>query len=261
MWVKFSSTTFVITMTRKKLRKIFSFKRLFLTIIVLWTSSLVFFFSAPDWSQLQLTRAYNYLTNKKFIKSKPLYTCLEEQTHAWQMMDSTEQYLEQSFEKGIGKNIRFQRDIQPYLENGKLVGIEPTTTYSLDTMWYSYCVAVPETKQFLDTLGSRFQKKLTNTNLAHTKLLVTSLFRTESSVKRLLTFNRNAIKNSAHLHGTTFDVSYVTYDFNRELSGFEVDYLKEILALTLFELRCEKKCWVTYEIFQTCFHVVTSGKI
>ena len=60
----------------------------------------------------------------------------------------------------------------------------------------------------------------------------------------------------AHLHGTTFDLSYATYDFKRPVTPEEADYLKEILAVTLFELRREKKCWVTYEIFQTCFHIV-----
>lgn len=100
--------------------------------------------------------------------------------------------------------------------------------------------------------------RLTNTSLANAKFELTSLLRTEHSLKRLRRINRNATKNSTHLHGTTIDIAYDTFhdSHNQSFSNEVVNYLKEQLAATLIDMRNEKKCWVLYERFQPCFHVV-----
>jgi hypothetical protein len=223
-----------------------------------WALALAVFFSDPSWTTQQLTNCYNWATGND-LRFKPQLTpvtCTAYESFAWQMMDSVEQYWEHSRDHGIGA-LKFVRDIQPALDGKKLVELKPTNGYVLDTMKYSFPFAIPETKVFIDTLASRFQAKLVNTDLAGMRLVITSVLRTESSVKQLMRFNRNAIRRSAHLHGTTFDVSYASYDFKRPVSAAEADYLREVLALALFELRAERKCWVTYELYQTCFHVVT----
>jgi hypothetical protein len=81
--------------------------------------------------------------------------------------------------------------------------------------------------------------------------------RTVSSITRLRKKNGNAIKFSSHLHGTSFDISYDEFHNPKRLSAAEFDYLKEILAQSIFELRNEGKCWATHEKWQTCFHVVS----
>jgi len=227
-----------------------------LGIVVFWAALLAVFFSNPAETTRQLNRCYNWATNTTFPRKK-LELCMEHQTYAWQMIDSVEQYWRHSFDHGIRKEIKFIRDIKPAVDSGWLQPIVPTSSYMLDTMWYSFPFAVPKTRELIDTIALRFQEKLSNTDLAGTRMVVTSVLRTRSSVARLRRRNRNAIRNSAHLHGTTFDLSYATYDFKRPLSEAETHYLKEMLAATLFELRKEKKCWVTYEYFQTCFHVVS----
>ncbi|HLP56248.1 MAG TPA: DUF5715 family protein [Fluviicola sp.] len=243
-------------MKRKKRSTLPLLKRIGLTLTVLWASALIVFFSNPAWAKSQWNVAYNWLTNRTFPpKPKPV-SCKERETHAWQMVDSVEQYWVHSCEMGIAP-LKFIRDIQPVVDSGKLVPILPNELYNVDTMRYSFPFAIPETRALIDTIAARFQYKLTNTKLAGVRITVTSVLRTKSSVARLVRHNRNAIRNSAHLHGTTFDLSYATYDFHRPVTTEEADYLKEILAQTLFELRREKKCWVTYELFQTCFHIVT----
>ncbi|ASS48335.1 MAG: hypothetical protein A3D31_08775 [Candidatus Fluviicola riflensis] len=243
-------------MKRKKRSGLSFLKRVAVTVTVLWAAALIVFFSNPTWAKSQWNVAYNWLTDRTFKpKTKPV-PCTEHETHAWQMVDSVEQYWAHSCDHGIAP-LKFVRDIQPAIDSGKLVPIIPNELYQVDTMRYSFPFAIPETRALIDTIATRFQHKLTNTKLAGVRITVTSVLRTKSSVARLLRHNRNAIRNSAHLHGTTFDLSYATYDFERPIDAAEADYLKEILAQTLFELRREKKCWVTYELFQTCFHIVT----
>ncbi len=244
------------SMKRRKRSKWVFLKRVAVALTVLWAAALIAFFSNPLWAKSQWNVAYNWMTNRTFErKTKPL-PCVEHETHAWQMVDSVEQYWVHSCNQGIAP-LKFVRDIQPAIDSGKLVPIIPNELYQVDTMRYSFPFAIPETRALIDTIATRFQYKLTNTKLAGTRITVTSVLRTKSSVARLVRHNRNAIRNSAHLHGTTFDLSYATYGFERPINAEEADYLKEILAQTLFELRREKKCWVTYELFQTCFHIVT----
>jgi hypothetical protein len=240
---------------RRSVRRLF--KRTAIVLTACWASGLIVFFIDPNKSSEQLDLFYDWLAARKPKPVEPRhpFICREYQTHAWQMVDSVEQYWAHSYAHGI-EPLKRERDVLTAVGSGKLISVLPTDSYILDTMHYSFPFVLPETKAFIDTIAIRFQGKLINTELAGTRLIVTSLLRTENSVERLLRNNRNAIRNSAHLHGTTFDLSYAHYDFERPLSLEESEYLKEILALTLFELRREKKCWVTYELFQTCFHVV-----
>lgn len=175
-----------------------------------WASGLIVFFSNPVWSREQLSKAYRWIADSGVRTAQKAERCAEYETFAWQMVDSVEQYWMHSYTHGIAA-LKFVRDIQPVVDSGKLVAIVPTNGYILDTMHYSFPYAIPQTKEFIDTIAGRFQEKLTNTDLSGVRLVVTSVLRTKSSVSRLVRHNRNAIRNSAHLHGTTFDLSYATY--------------------------------------------------
>lgn len=172
------------------------------------------------------------------------------------MNDRFYDYWDNAVKFGVGRQ-KSVAAIRRSYKDGKLRLVEPNAFYELDTMYYSYAFVTPATKALIDTIAARFQQKLVFSDLKGVRFTITSLLRTESSVARLRKRNRNALKNSAHLHGTAFDVSYSTYFFDRAVSKAEASYLREILAEALFELRKEKKCWVTYEINQTCFHVVS----
>ncbi|MEY3236325.1 MAG: hypothetical protein RI883_426 [Bacteroidota bacterium] len=203
-------------------------------------------------------RIYAKLVHKIGLKKKEIdhQTCFHDTCYAIEMNDRVMLYLEESYLKGTQQFLTRKKDIFKLVEKGELVLIQENEYYILDTMWYSYPYLIAPAKDFLDELGYRFQRKLENTGLECTQFVLTSMLRTTSSVARLRKWNRNSIKNSAHLHGTTFDVSYRSFKNARTLTTAENLYLGDVLSKTLWELRQEKRCWTTYETWQTCFHVV-----
>lgn len=220
-----------------------------------WFIALVLFFMYPE----QGTRILEHVFPQQatLLKAKPVpEPCEQSETHAWQMNDDVHTYWKHSWNTGLQRELRIIPDIRRAYHAGELVLLENTDHYFIDTMRYSYAFAKPHVRDFLDTLYDRFQGKLKQTDLEGTRFVVTSLLRTRKSVDRLVKHNRNAIKRSSHLHGTTFDVSYATFLGQRPFNEGELRHLKEALAHALFELRQEGKCWVKYELYQTCFHVV-----
>lgn len=183
--------------------------------------------------------------------------CLEFETTSWKMNDSVHHYLEHSYLNCMGV-LKYAREIQPKIDAGQLVEIKNNSFYILDTMYYSYPFLTPKTKDLLISIGETFQEKLKNTHFKEVRFVITSALRTVSSITRLRKRNKNAIRNSAHLHGTSFDIAYDEFDTPSSLSSAEILYLKEILAESLYELRENERCWVTYEQWQSCFHVVNN---
>ncbi len=235
-------------------RRFFTWKRAFGFLLFLWFGGLVVFFTNPKGFQQWLTHTFEGETEQ--LSERFPQTCAMHFTHAWRMNDNVREYWRDSAKDGLEQEPIRIRDIKRALIQGELVAIESNEYYFVDTMWYSYPFSKQYVKGFIDDLCLRFQEKLRQTDLAGTKLVLTSLLRTKSSVSRLLRKNKNAIKHSSHLHGTTFDISYHTFIHDRPLNDGEIAHLKETLAETLYEMREEKRCYVTYEYFQTCFHVV-----
>lgn len=206
----------------------------------------------------QALKTYAYWVKRVEDKKRNILSqvCFEKQDLIRDLNDHAYQYYSESFKRGIGKALRSTGEIRRNYRNGKLAFIQNTESYFLDTMWYSYTFLTPQSAKLLDEIGSRFHAKLKNTTLECSRLVVTSILRTENSIKRLRRWNRNAIKNSSHLHGTSFDISYRSFLNDKSLNEAEIAYLKSKLVETIWELRNEGKCWVTYETRQTCLHVV-----
>ena len=55
---------------------------------------------------------------------------------------------------------------------------------------------------------------------------------------------------------------FYNYEYNHKnkITISEREILRDILAKTLFDFRKNEKCWVTYEKYQTCFHIVSKEK-
>jgi len=187
----------------------------------------------------------------------PKRTCFHSHSYFNKLNDSVHHYLEESYLKGIKKTIKRSFEIPNFVKTGALVPLKDNEVYLVDTLEYSYAFLTPRASSLLFDIGKRFQRKIKNTNLKGAKLIVTSALRTVNKVNLLRKVNKNAVKYSAHLHGTTFDVTYSSFFHKRKLTHAEVNGLAEILSKTLFELRLRKKCWVTFERFQTCFHIVS----
>ncbi len=183
-------------------------------------------------------------------------SCFHEKNYAIELNDRVANYLKESFKKGTGKLLSSKNQINRYVNNGKLIKITDNEYYTIGKMKYSYPYLTQDAKSFLNELGERFHLALENTSLQCSRFKITSLLRTTSSVERMMKNNKNSIKNSSHLHGTTFDISYANFVHSENLTSSEISYLAGVLARTLWDLRKEKKCFVTYEVWQKCFHVV-----
>ena len=114
-------------------------------------------------------------------------------------------------------------------------------------------------KKCLDDIAKAFQYELQNTVYKNKKIHISSLLRTTTTIKKLRRSNTNSVKNSSHLHGTTFDIDYLRYSFNENLNSFDVIYLKDILAKVLYKFKRINRCYVTFEKNQSCFHVVVKS--
>ena len=147
----------------------------------------------------------------------------------------------------------------------KLVKVEDTDTYVVDSLTHSIPYLIPSAKELLDRIGRNFQDSLAAKGLNPNKLVVTSVLRTEADVARLRKGgNINASENSTHRYGTTFDLSYWRYVKVPELRGrpyedVPPEYLRAVLSQVLKDLHDQKGvCYVKYEKKQNCFHITVA---
>lgn len=142
-----------------------------------------------------------------------------------------------------------------------IVKVESNAYHHIDDLSHSYPYLVPQAAELLDTIGARFNRKLSERGGGNYKIKVTSLLRTRESVNRLRHGNINSTENSAHLYGTTFDISYVEFREGMFNTKKHTDgELKNLLAEVLLELRDAEKCLVKFERKQGCFHITATGR-
>ena len=142
----------------------------------------------------------------------------------------------------------------------KLTHITDNEFYVVDSLTHSIPYLVPRASALLDTIGSNFLDSLAAKGLNPNQVIVTSVLRTQSDVKRLRRRNGNASANSAHCFGATFDVSWkrfkkVENEDGRPLQDVGSDTLKLVLTEVLRDLRQAEKCYIKYELKQGCFHI------
>ena len=142
----------------------------------------------------------------------------------------------------------------------KLTYITDKESYVVDSLTHSIPYLVPRASALLDTIGSNFLDSLAAKGLNPNQVIVTSVLRTQSDVKRLRRRNGNASANSAHCFGATFDVSWKRFkkvedENGRPLQDVGSDTLKLVLSEVLRDLRQAEKCYIKYELKQGCFHI------
>ena len=142
----------------------------------------------------------------------------------------------------------------------KLTHITDNEFYVVDSLTHSIPYLVPRASVLLDTIGSNFLDSLAAKGLNPNQVIVTSVLRTQSDVKRLRRRNGNASANSAHCFGATFDVSWKRFkkvedEDGRPLQDVGSDTLKLVLSEVLRDLRQAEKCYIKYELKQGCFHI------
>ena len=143
----------------------------------------------------------------------------------------------------------------------KLVKLEDTNTYVIDSLTHSIPYLIPSAKELLDDIGRVFQDSLSAKGLNPYKLIVTSVLRTEEDVAKLSKRNVNASENSTHRYGTSFDLSYWRYVKIPEFRGrpyedVPPEYLRATLSQVLKDIHDQgNRCFVKYEKKQNCFHI------
>lgn len=142
----------------------------------------------------------------------------------------------------------------------ELVHIASNEAYEVDSLTHSIPYLVPRAAELLAGIGTNFLDSLESKGLNPNRIIVTSVLRTRDDVKRLRPRNINASANSAHLYGTTFDISWKRFskvhdEGGRPLQDVASDTLKMVLAEVLRDLRAAERCYIKYERKQGCFHI------
>ncbi|MBN2433761.1 MAG: hypothetical protein JXK07_00685 [Spirochaetes bacterium] len=166
---------------------------------------------------------------------------------------------------------------QKLIETGKLVPVEESSWYYFYGVKKEHRYLVPTALKALDIVAERFNSNLKSRGVDVTvKLAVSSLLRPAVYQKELTGKNSNAVDESTHSFGVSFDLFFDDYyvvliegstgvsgDIINEIRpryGFMLGdslrrQFKAILAETMLELQDEGLVYVIMEFKQRVFHV------
>ena len=128
--------------------------------------------------------------------------------------------------------------------------------FVVDRLEHSSPFLVKEAVSLLWDIGQNFQDSLRNKHLPAYSVIVTSVLRTDADVTELSKNNVNASERSTHCYGTTVDIAYTRFQkHDDEAPDADELKLKAVLAEVLSDLRKAGRCYVKYEVKQSCFHI------
>lgn len=140
----------------------------------------------------------------------------------------------------------------------QLLHISSQSSFKVDHLTHSMPYLTTGATELLDEIGKRFQAKLKKKGYVQHRLIVTSVLRTKEDIARLQKTNDNSVNNSAHLYGTTFDITYARFDrYGVKGTNVRNQVMTDILGEVLKELRDEGRCYVKHERKQHCFHITS----
>lgn len=127
--------------------------------------------------------------------------------------------------------------------------------YYLDNLTHSLPYLVPKAHRLLTDIGTAFRDSLRSRGGGDYRIKVTSVLRTPGLIRKLRRRNGNAVDTSAHLFGTTFDISYAKFICDSVTVPRTQEDMKNLLAEVIGDLRAQGRCYVKYEYKQACFHI------
>ena len=171
--------------------------------------------------------------------------------------DNNDVQLTAANEHGV-KPFADRRDAERHM--GELVYVGACPYYHVDKMARSIPYLVPRAAVLLSDIGRAYYDSLQVKGIPLHQFIVTSVLRTQEDVGKLSSYNINAIENSCHLYGTTFDICQNRYHRINdpdmpESPAVRDDTLKWILSEVLEDMRLGERCYVKYEKKQGCFHI------
>lgn len=144
-----------------------------------------------------------------------------------------------------------------YVDNAsrKIVETNDLESYVVDDLTHSIPFLIPEAAELLSAIGNNFQDSLVMKHLEPHKVIVTSVLRTKSDIKRLGRVNVNSSTNSAHCYATTFDITYKRFFSEYGETTENAAKLKNVLGEVIRDLKNQGCCYVKHEVKQACFHI------
>lgn len=113
---------------------------------------------------------------------------------------------------------------------GNLVDVGDGRGYHLAPMRHSHMMLLPETRDLLVDIGHAFADRLEGTPSEGTRLRITSLTRTDDQQRQLSRRNYNAINQSTHSYGASFDVAFMDRPDNSANCSLPTRAAQEVLA-------------------------------
>ncbi|MBR5102396.1 MAG: hypothetical protein IK092_04670 [Muribaculaceae bacterium] len=136
-----------------------------------------------------------------------------------------------------------------------IVKVTTCDEYLIDTLTHSMPYLVPKAEKLLREIGRAFSDTIRARGGKDYRIKVTSLTRSNYSVKALKRRNRAATDESCHLYGTTFDISWAHFDCLDTSFVVSLEDLKNILGEVILAFRDKGRCYAIYEHKRGCFHI------
>lgn len=191
--------------------------------------------------RIDLAHSQTFLDNNTFVRSR------------YHFRDLNGEQLEAAQRSGVEPVDNRQ---QAERLKRRLNLVETNEYYIVDELTHSIPYLTDGAKRLLDDLGRMFQKSLILAGYRPHRFIVTSLLRTRDDVARLRKVNANASRNSSHMYGTTFDISWSRYNrVSTDGNPATNDTLAAYLGECIYYLRDHGRCVVIYEQNQHCFHI------
>jgi hypothetical protein len=111
--------------------------------------------------------------------------CEEYESLTYELNDRYFDYIWNSAYQKFGDVIKDKQEIRKYYLEKKLILVDSSEFYVVDSLFHSFAFLTPDAKKLLDDIGANFKEKLKNTTLKDTRILVTSILRTEKTVKKI----------------------------------------------------------------------------
>lgn len=175
-------------------------------------------------------------------------------SYSQRFRDNNQLHLRAAARIGL-KNSPATRD-QVEKRKSELRHIKTCRNYVVEPLTHSVPYLVPAAAARLDSIGAEFADILQRNDLPHYRFYITSVLRTQEDIKQLQRTNGNAVKNSAHNYGTTFDIAYMRFERCTDTHNYMTeDNLCLVLAQTLLNQQRAGHIYVKHEKKQACFHI------
>lgn len=160
-------------------------------------------------------------------------------------VDNVEKHKGAYRKEGI-KPQKYKSGFIKYLKSGKLRILSSSKFFNIDKLCHSSPYLMPKAIDFLHDLSKLYKNKCNKNKIQFAPFTISSLTRTKTDVLELKCINKNAILDSPHLKGKTFDVNYHAFNQNKSQT--------KCFIAALSELRERNRCFVKFER-NGCLHI------